>query len=321
MERCATGTVQQQTIYCLSSVKNQTVIHVIVSALQINQTCLDVSDLGTWKQHRNLWHISPLNHQTPTQESPTWLPCGVTSLCDFTYHCTLLWPNQHVIKWSLKHLSVAHSNITEKHKFQIFQMLFHLFSEDLKKCSTNKTLRENTNIATMSAPSYWFQHGCTTAVLAYSDGQLFSTPFIEIKIPCHNSICGVKHRQDVIIMEVVSVYNLLAAALTAPASFLLKSWAFSGKRTLPAIRLQLDNLSPALERENRKDSQTLPQKMTWAIVCLLISYLPGLKRCFKIWDEVSSAQSSGLHCHPVFLGGVTSINIQLSILQYLLGGQ
>ena len=40
LERCATGTVQQQTIYCLSSVKNQTVIHVIVSALQINQTLL-----------------------------------------------------------------------------------------------------------------------------------------------------------------------------------------------------------------------------------------------------------------------------------------
>lgn len=85
------------------------------------------------------------------------------------------------------------------------------------------------NIATMSAPSYWFQHGRTTAVLAYSDGQLFSTPFIEIKIPCHNSICGVKHRQDVINMEAISVYNLLAAALTAPASFLVKSWAFSGK--------------------------------------------------------------------------------------------
>lgn len=118
----------------------------------------------------------------------------------------------------------------------------------------------------MSAPSYWFQHGRTTAVLAYSDGQLFSTPFIEIKIPCHNSICGVKHRQDVINMEAISVYNLLAAALTAPASFLVKPWAFSGKRTLPAIRLQLDNLSPALERESREDSKTFATENDMAIV-------------------------------------------------------
>lgn len=73
-------------------------------------------------------------------------------------------------------------------------------------------------------------------------------------------------------MEVISVYNLLAAALTAPASFLVKSWAFSGKRTLPAIRLQPHNLSPALERESREDSETLPQKMTWR--CLHINIIP-----------------------------------------------
>lgn len=67
-------------------------------------------------------------------------------------------------------------------------------------------------------------------------------------------------------MEVISVYNLLAAALTAPASFLVKPWAFSGKRTLPAIRLQLDNLSPALERESREDSKTFATENDMAIV-------------------------------------------------------
>ena len=74
-------------------------------------------------------------------------------------------------------------------------------------------------------------------------------------------------------MGVISVYNLLAAALTAPASFLVKSWAFSGKRTLSAIRLQPHNLSPALERESRKEPPTLPQKMTWR--CLHIHIIPS----------------------------------------------
>lgn len=71
----------------------------------------------------------------------------------------------------------------------------------------------------------------------------------------------------------MSLQSTCSCVVTAPASFLVKSWAFSGNRTLPAIRLQLDNLSPALERESREDSQTLPQKMTWR--CLHINIIPS----------------------------------------------
>ena len=108
-------------------------------------------------------------------------------------------------------------------------------------------------------------------------------------------------------MEVISVYNLLAAALTAPASFLVKSWAFSGKRTLPAIRLQLDNLSPALERESWEDSQTLPQKMTWR--CLHINIIPpGIEALLQNMRRSLKCSKFRAPLSSCFLGGVTSIS-------------
>ena len=157
-------------------------------------------------------------------------------------------------------------------------MLLHLLPEDFQSLLNNKTQRKNEK---SSQPCRHQVTGFSMAAQrlflpTVMDGQLFSKlRSWRHRNPVLFNVAGT-HRQDVVNMEVISVYNLLAAALTAPASFLVKPWACSGHRTLSAIRLQPHNLSPALRRESWEDSETLPQKMTWRLLHIHI-IPPGIE--------------------------------------------